>query len=185
MNTLMWRRRLLYRMHQLGPMGLLGLGFLLSAAVVWLLVIRTGEHELQGLAHKFQVRQVQLTAMNQVGHIVELSKEEKIDLFYKQFPAATRVPDLLKNVYEAAEHAELTLETGEYALLHTESDRLARYRVALPVKGSFAQIIKFMDAVLKDMPTIALESANFKRENIEDAVVSAKLVFIVFVETQP
>ena len=181
----MLRRRLFYRIHQLGPVGLLGIGLLLSAVAVWLLVVRTGEQEIQGLSQKVQARQIQLAAKNQVGSIVELSKEEKISAFYKQFPVTARVPDLLKNIFEAAEHAELSLETGEYALLHSESDRLARYRVALPVKGSFAQIIRFMDVVLKDMPTIALESANFKRENIDDAVVSAKLVFVVFVESQP
>jgi len=181
----MLRHHLFYRMHQLGPMGLLGMGLLLSAVAVWLLVVHTGEQEIQGLIQKVQARQIQLAVKNQVGHIAELSKEEKITVFYKKFPVASRVPDLLKNIYEAAEHADLNLETGEYALLHSESESLARYRVALPVKGSFAQIIKFMDTVLKDMPTIALESANFKRENIDDAVVSAKLVFIIFVESQP
>jgi Tfp pilus assembly protein PilO len=184
MNTLLWRRRLQYRMRQLGPMGLVGLALLVSAAALWMVVIRPGEQGLQRLTQKAQTRQAQLITLNQVGRVIELSPEEKIDVFYKKFPAVTQVPDLLGQIYAAAEKSGLTLETGEYALLQTETDRLARYRVALPVKGGFPQIIAFMDAVLKDLPAIALESANFKREKVDDAAVDAKLVFIVYVEPQ-
>ena len=42
-----------------------------------------------------------------------------------------------------------------------------------------------MDMVLKDNTTLALENAAFKRDKVDDAAVEAKLVFVVFVDTQP
>ena len=77
------------------------------------------------------------------------------------------------------------LETGEYAWLQTGTERLARYRITLPVKGTFKQVLGFMDIVLKDNTTLALENAAFKRDKVDDEAVEAKLVFIVFVDTQP
>jgi Tfp pilus assembly protein PilO len=182
---MLWRRQLQYRLRQLGSLGVLGLALLVAAGVLWLVLIQPGEQELVRLAAQVKTRQVELTALNTTGRVVELSKEEKIAEFYKGFPAVVQVPDQLKNIYQAADKNGLTLETGEYALLQTEADPLARYRVALPVKGTFAQILAFMDAVLKDMPSTALESANFKRDKVDDPVVDAKLVFIVFVEAKP
>ncbi|MEI8168782.1 MAG: type 4a pilus biogenesis protein PilO [Rhodoferax sp.] len=184
MNTLLWRRRLQYLLRQLGPFGLVGMCLLIAAVAMWLAIVRPGQMEQQRLVKMVETRNAQLVALKQVGRVVELSPEEKIDVFYKKFPTATQVPELLSKVYGAAQKNGLALETGEYALLQSDADRLARYRVSLPVKGAFPQLIAFMDAVLKDMPTVALESANFKREKVDDVAVDAKLVFIVFVETQ-
>jgi Tfp pilus assembly protein PilO len=185
MNTLLWRRRLQYRMHQLGPMGLLGLALLIASVALWLGLVQPAELEAQRLANRVQARQTQLATLSQTPRVAELSKEEKIDYFYKSFPAVNRVPEQLNNIYRAAGKNGLTLETGEYALLQSETDKLARYRVALPVKGSFQQVLAFMDAVLKEIPSTALESAGFKRDKVDDPAVDAKLVFIVFVEAQP
>jgi hypothetical protein len=77
------------------------------------------------------------------------------------------------------------LETGEYTWLQTGPERLARYRIALPVKGSFKQVLGFMDLVLQSNATLALENASFKRDKVDDATVEAKLVFLVYVDTQP
>lgn len=174
-----------YLLRQLGPAGLAGLGLLLLALLLGLFWIQPAEQDLQRQARKLQNQQGQLTRLRQPGRVVELSQEEQLERFYGGFPATPRVPDLLDGLYRAAAQHALELETGEYALIQNESDTLARYRVALPVKGSFAQVLSFMDASLRAMPSIALESANFKREKVDDAVVEAKLVFLVYVRARP
>jgi Tfp pilus assembly protein PilO len=114
-----------------------------------------------------------------------LNKEEQLDLFYKTFPDELQVPDLLQKMFQAASKIGLTLETAEYSLIQTGSERLVRYRVTLPLKGSFKQMLDFMDTVLKQNGAIALENASFKREKVDDAAVEAKLVFVVLVDSRP
>jgi hypothetical protein len=185
MNTLLWRRRIQFGIYRLGTMGIAGLALLLASVALWLALVEPAQRESLRLSNSVQARQVQLANLTQSVPVVELTKEEKIAYFYKSFPAVNRVTEQLKRVYKAAGKNSLTLETGEYALLQSETDKLARYRVALPVKGSFQQVLAFMGAVLKDIPSTALESVSFKRDKVDDPLVEAKLVFIIFVEVQP
>jgi hypothetical protein len=106
-------------------------------------------------------------------------------VFYNSFPVGDKVPDALKRIYRAADKQELFLETGEYSWLQTGSERLARYRVSLPVKGSFKQVLGFMDMALQDNKSLALENASFKRDKVDDDTVEAKLVFVIYADLKP
>jgi hypothetical protein len=114
-----------------------------------------------------------------------LNREEQLRVFYMNFASADKLPDTLRVLYKAAEKQGLILETGEYTRVQNAGERLARYRVGLPVKGSFKQVLSFMDLVLKDNATVALENAAFKRDKVDDAMVEAKLMFTLFVDAQP
>ena len=57
--------------------------------------------------------------------------------------------------------------------------------MALPLKGSFKQLINFVDRALKADNTVALESASFKRDKVSDDNVDARLVFVLFVDSTP
>lgn len=185
MSVVALQRQLLYRLEQLGGIGSLGLAMLLLAALGWFTVIRAGEKEWAGSHLKLEALQHQVEARSSLPLSSALNREEQLQVFYKSFPAGNKVPDALKRIYRASDKQGLTLDTGEYAWVQTGSERLARYRISLPVKGSFTQVLGFMDAVLQDNATLALENAVFKRDKVDDAAVEAKLVFVVYADTQP
>ena len=185
MNAVALQRQLQYRLAQLGSAGTLGLAMAVLAALGWFTLIRGGEKELITSQRKLTALQQQVQAKSSLPVSSALDHEEQLRVFYTSFPAANKVPDALKRIYRSADKHELMLETAEYTWLQTGSERLSRYRVALPVKGSFKQVLGFMDAVLQDNTTLALENASFKRDKVDDAAVEAKLVFVIFVDTQP
>jgi Tfp pilus assembly protein PilO len=185
MNAVALQRQLQYRLAQLGGVGTLGLVLALVAVLGWFTLIRAGEQELLTSHRKLGSLQQQVQSKSSLPVSSALDHEEQLRVFYKSFPAGDQVPDALKRIYRAADKQELMLETGEYAWLQTGAERLARYRITLPVKGTFKQVLGFMDMVLKDNSTLALENAAFKRDKVDDAAVEAKLVFVVFVDTQP
>jgi Tfp pilus assembly protein PilO len=185
MNTVALQRQFQYRLAQLGAVGTLGLVMVLVAVIGWFTVIRAGEKELANSHKKLASLQQQVQTKSSLPVSSALNHEEQLRVFYNSFPSADKVPDALKRIYRAAEKQELMLETGEYNWLQTGSDRLARYRISLPVKGSFKEVLGFMDSVLYDNPTLALENAAFKRDKVDDAAIEAKLVFVVFVDAQP
>ena len=184
MSRLSIQRQGLYRLAQLGPVGGLGLCLLLLAALGWFTVVRSGQKEWEGAHLKLAALQQQ-PSRSSLPVNSALQKEEQLQLFYQGFAKADRVPDALERIYSAAVKHQLLLETGEYNWNQNAQDRLARYRIALPVKGSFAQVLAFMDQVLQDNAQLALENASFKRDKVDDPLVEAKLVFVVFVDTQP
>ncbi len=183
MKRLFVQRQLMYRMAQLGPLGGLGLCLLLLAALGWFTVVRGGQKELGAAGSKLAA--LQQPSRSKLPVNSALQKQEQLQLFYQGFAKPNKVPDALGRIYRAADKHQLLLETGEYSWSQTAADRLARYRIALPVKGSFAQVLAFMDQVLQDNANLALENASFKRDKVDDPWVEAKLVFVVFVDAQP
>jgi Tfp pilus assembly protein PilO len=185
MNAVALQRQLQYRLAQLGGVGTMGLVMALVAILGWFTLIRAGEKELLTSHKKLVALQQQVQAKSSLPVSSALNHEEQLRVFYTSFPAANKVPDALKRIYRAAEKHELMLETAEYNWLQGGSERLLRYRISLPVKGSFKQVLGFMDAVLQDNSTLALENASFKRDKVDDAAIEAKLVFVVYVDAQP
>lgn len=179
------QRHLMHRLEQMGAVGLLGLVLIVAAVLTWFTLVQGEGKEVLKLNQGLEALRKQEAAKSSLPSNPILSQEEQLELFYKNFPDELQVPDLLKQVFEAATKSELTLETAEYSLVKTGSERLVRYRVALPVKGSFKQMLNFMDGVLKQNGAIALENASFKRDKVDDAVVEAKLVFAILVDSRP
>ena len=185
MSAVALQRQLQYRLAQLGGAGSLGLLLLLVAALGWFTLIRAGEKELAGSRLKLEALKQQIETKNRLPVSSALNREEQLQLFYKGFPAGNKVPDALKRIYRASDQYKLTLDTGEYAWVQTGTERLARYRISLPVKGTFTQVLGFMDTVLQENATLALENVIFKRDKVDDAGIDAKLVFMAYVDTQP
>jgi Tfp pilus assembly protein PilO len=184
MNWNLLRRVFWLRIQQLGTMGMAGLTLILVAVVAWFFLLQTDQRELVKLTRTLDALHVQEIQKNALPANSVLGKEEQVDIFYRAFPTEDQVPEALSQLYRAADKYELVLETGEYARSRTDADRLIRFRVMLPVKGTFKQVLAFMDRVLKD-PNMALENATFKRDKVDDEQVEAKLSFILFVNAKP
>lgn len=185
MSWVALQRQLGYRADQLGMPGLVGLALLLAALLTWFTVVQGQEAELLRLQQGLEALRQQDVAKRSLPANPILSKEEQLALFYKSFPDELQVPDVLNLVFQAANSQGLTLETTEYSLIQNGAERLVRYRVAMPVKGTFKQMLNFMDLVLKQSSAIALENASFKRDKVDEAVVEAKLVFVMLVDSRP
>lgn len=179
------QRQLGYRLEQLGISGVLGLALILAALITWFTLVKTEQFELVRLGQGLEALQRQAAEKNSLPSNPILSKEEQLGLFYKGFPDELQVPDQLKKLFHSANKHGLTLETAEYTLTQAGSERLVRYRVAIPVKGPFNQLLGFTDDVLKENSAIALENAAFKRDKVDDATVEAKLVFVLLVDSRP
>jgi hypothetical protein len=185
MNTVVLQRHVQYRLNQLGKTGAIGLILIAVAVAAWFTLVRGGEKDLVNARKRVEAVQKQLVHKSSLPVSSSLNQEEQLRVFYKNFSPAEKVPETLQHIYKAAEKQDLVLETGEYTVVVTPGERLQRYRVGLPVKGTFKQVLSFMDKVLQDNATVALENAAFKRDKVDDAVVEAKLVFTLYVDTQP
>jgi Tfp pilus assembly protein PilO len=182
MNTTLFLSRVRYGLRQLSAMGVVGLALLIAAAVLWLNLDNSARQERQSLQRRLQVIGVQLTQGDATGGDAFASQEEQLQGFYAALPSRNAIPENLKRIFRAADKNALVLNVGEYTQVQVSNERIGRYRVTFPVKGSFPQILLFIDKVLRENATIALESAAFKRDKVDDAAVEAKLVFLIFVD---
>jgi Tfp pilus assembly protein PilO len=185
MNAASLQRQIGYYRARLGPMGLLGVALLLLAVLTWFGLVRSGENEILRNQHKIEALKQQQAAKSSLPASSALNREEQLRVFYASFATAEKLPDTLKRIYQAAEKQGLVLETGEYTRVQAGAERLARFRVSLPVKGSFRQVLGLMDTVLQENNTVALENVAFKRDKVDDEAIEAKVVFLVFMDAQP
>jgi hypothetical protein len=110
-----------------------------------------------------------------------VSLKERFDEFYRYFPPRQSVPDWLGKIYNAAAMHSIRLDQGEYKLVTNTTLKLLEYKISLPVNGSYVQVKKFVAQVLNEVPTIALEELNFKREGVNTTEIKAMIVMTIYV----
>lgn len=109
---------------------------------------------------------------------------EKLEGFYALFPVQTDAAASIEKVYAAAEARGVTLPRGEYALTPEPKSGLVRYRMVLPVSGSYEQIRGFIADSLRNVPTLALDDIEFQREKIGDPQLEAKIQMTLYLAHQ-
>jgi Tfp pilus assembly protein PilO len=105
--------------------------------------------------------------------------------FYQYFPSRQSTPDWLQKIYGAAAAQAIQLSQGEYRLVPDKTGKLVGYQINLPVKGSYAQVRKFIVQVLNEVPTASLDELAFRREAIGNAEVEAKIRLTLYLRAQP
>lgn len=97
----------------------------------------------------------------------------RLDAYYDAFPKAVELPGRLQRVSELASAHALRLPRTDYrSTLETGSPLLA-VGLVIPVEASFADIYAWLDALLQEMPEVALESLVVRREDPGSDVVEA------------
>jgi Tfp pilus assembly protein PilO len=183
MNAEILGHHLRYRLAQLGTMGTLGIALILAALFMWRFVVQPEEIERLQLDQRVHQPRVEVKTQSQLDAQAKLNTEEQLRLFYANFPTEEQIPELLSGIFAAATKQGLILESGEYvAPPITPGGSFAEYRITLPVKGRFTDVMAFIDEALGKGLTVALEGASFKRPKIDDPQIEAKLVFVVFLK---
>jgi len=80
----------------------------------------------------------------------------------------------------AAQRNGLSLDKGEYRLGQDKEFRLAQYQVTFPVRGTYAQVRGFVNAVLDAVPAAALDEITLKREAIGEQNLEARVRFTLY-----
>jgi len=161
---------------RLGAPGVVGAGLLVFLAALYVSSVRPERARLEELQQELS----QAARHKAEDAARPQSGAEKLALFYGAFPDAAELPNLLGKIFVAAKDQGLRLEQGEYRVVGGADSALTRFQITLPVRGSYPQIRKFVDAALEQVPTLALDSIHFERQKVADATVEAKIRLVVY-----
>lgn len=181
MNKLGWWLRRAVAI--LGWPGGLGVALLLVALTVYGALVNAHQARLAAIKQETATLKQRIEQAAKSG-IPESGSADELKQFYRFFASGTTT-EWLDKLYAAAAAEKLELATGEYRSVADKSGKLFRYQVTLPVKGSYVQIRRFIDAALIAVPVAALDDVNFKRETIGAAQLEARIKFTLFLGTQP
>lgn len=105
---------------------------------------------------------------------------ERAAAFEAQFPQADTLPDWLERIEAASAATGVVVERTDYRVSSEAPAGLARYQIALPVKGTYTQVRAFVAALLEAVPTLVLTDIDFKRESIAAGTIDARVNVAVY-----
>jgi Tfp pilus assembly protein PilO len=112
------------------------------------------------------------------------STEQQLRTFHEFFPPVSALPDWLERIYATGRAAGIAIELGEYRLMQEQGRQLVRYQMTLPLKGTYAQIRRFIAQVLEDVPALALDDIDLKRQAIHNTALEARVRLTLFLESR-
>jgi hypothetical protein len=98
----------------------------------------------------------------------------KLAALYQALETGAQTTDLLAQLHSIGNATGVELRSADYKM-HDTPARLARYEIALPVGGSYAQIRAFLERALVEIPMLSLDQVSFRRTNPKDTQVQAEV----------
>ena len=162
--------------------GVVGLACLLAALVLQLTVGSS-------LADQRKQQQTLLAELQQrllINGAAQPARDEsaaaQLQRFYAGFPTVQTAADWLVRIQSAAQRSGIELQAGEYRLEQRSGDRLRRYAIVLPLRGSYAQIRGFVENTLSDVPLAALDDIELHRDNAASGVLDARVRLTLYLK---
>lgn len=156
----------------LGPLGCGSLVLIAVTAVVYLAAIKPLEAR-RALLDQGWERQAREPLKGQRAR-ASTAAATSIDGFYRFFERPQRTDEWLAKIYGVATAAGLSIRSAEYRL-EDSRQRLERYRVTLPVTGTYTQIRAFMEGALAEIPVLSVDQVSFHRKTRNDPRVEAQI----------
>jgi hypothetical protein len=143
---------------------------------------------VQPLAQRVQTQQAQRTParegmLDRLGDELARADSPRAQLtgFYGHFERDATLTERLARVHAIARGLKLELTRADYKLTSTPERRLDRYQMVLPIEGAYPTVRRFILEVLRQMPTLALESIQFQRKEVGEGAVGAQITFVFFI----
>lgn len=103
----------------------------------------------------------------------------------ERFPDADTLPDWLERMHAAGIAAGVAAGRAEYRLASAGEEGLARHHIALPVRGTYAQVRGFIAGLLEAVPALAIADVELRRDGIASAAVEARLNATLYLRGEP
>ena len=174
----------------LGALGGLGTALVLGCGLVYLSVLMPMGQSIKDIKQSLESLPVTPKSHLKIAQLPEQKIENNISIFKKTLPKAESLHEWLALIDQAASKQKLHLNRGDYKYNKTKQSQisddfyLSTYEITLPVTGQYAQIRQFIAQVLYLQPTLGLSDIKITRDNSLSPNVEAKLVFVLYLQSQ-
>lgn len=169
---------LVYVLRRLHWQSKLGLLFFAAGLSLLFILIPAETNHLDTLTKDYS-NITQKKAMKPVEKVPVFSVDEQ---FYAVLPAQNQVNVKIAQILEKANDSGLLIEKADYAALTASDALLHKYQIRLPVNGSYTQIRTFINQILNTQSNLALSEVNFRRDDIGTDIVSANILFTLYLK---
>jgi hypothetical protein len=90
----------------------------------------------------------------------------------------------LKSVFAVATQAGVTPEQADYRWRQDAACGCQALQLTMPVRGTYPQLRAFIDALLAEFPSLALDEISLQRESVRHPNVDARLQLTLYLRTE-
>ncbi|MEK7303123.1 MAG: hypothetical protein AAB073_08250 [Pseudomonadota bacterium] len=170
--------QLRWQIGRLGAAGKIGLGLWVATSIYFFSVVLPQETVLRKLKERAETLQTQVSSKQTSGDAEtskKMSGDQALQAFYDFFPRIDSSPFWVRELVRLAKKQGVDLSSSEYRLVNENDERLARYEMVLPAKGTYPQIRAFMADALEAVPAMAISAIAVKRENVTSEKLEVRL----------
>ena len=166
----LWRWRMARGLSAIGRMGWFGLGALLLAVGVAIF-------SLPGMFSRLDSLQAAADAERQRRAASGFTPEAPLPRLLASQASAS---DFVASMNALAQREGIKIDRIDYQLLRESGKSVLQYRADLTAQAPYLNLRAWIDAVLLDRPSVALDELIFERANGDAANVTARLRFTLF-----
>jgi len=166
--------------RRLGGWGLLALAACGLALGGYVAIVIPLQQEIVKLRQ--QATRMPITPVAQVPQVLPHERvNAELESFRTRFPGVEGLSDQLDLLFELTSQHGLAVNRADYALVEKAGGAMRRFEVTLPVRGSYAQMRAFIDALLEQLPSVAIADIQLERGKIAESQVNGNLRLVFFV----
>lgn len=161
-----------------GWQGMAGAALIAGCALAWVLAIVPMDGQVSGLRMQAAERH---ESRNRLARFAdENDPAAQLRQFYAFFTRDDTLEAWLARLYDIGEGGGLLLRQAEYTATDAGGLKLSRYRIVLPVTGTYPQLKHFLATVLAEIPILSLDQVSLRKQRPGDPAVDANLQFTLY-----
>jgi hypothetical protein len=163
----------------LGWPGIVAIGLLVMCVPFYFSTLRPLQASFDTLQLSAISNRAQMPYAPVVDHSLDMPSEQLVK-FYKFFPSEKTSPQWFELMVDIANKKGLALNHGEYAVVRDTVGQLRRFKITLPVQGTYPQIRQYLTALIEAVPSMSLENVQFERKDITDTDLQARIKLVLY-----
>lgn len=170
----------------IGLLGLLGIACLF-ASIIFVTNSIALKHNIESQQTRLAEKQLQAEQpiAEQVANTPQ-DQQAELSAFYDEFPNKSDLSSSLLLLKQKSTQHKVPLNQGryKYSLVsnNAHTSQFAKYEIKFPISGRYVNIRAFIDDVLLQLPTLALQEVHLQRETVTDKTIDADLGLVLFVK---
>lgn len=164
----------------LGYPGMAGALLLLGGAAYGLAFLLPQRHTVEVLQERIERAEHRAAALRLGTDGPLPAPPTPAEVLYAALSPSDALAPQVERIHAAAAGEQLVLLQGEYGRSEVPGTRLVRYRISLPLRGSFAQVRRFIAGACAAVPGLTLDDLQLQRQSVAEAQVDARVQFSLF-----
>jgi hypothetical protein len=168
----------------IGLPGWAGLALLAGCAGLWWGLSAPLESETQSLSVEAEQLQQQLAAAPEAVPAAD-GPRDQLKRFGQRFRSEQAIAPALRRLHALARRHDVTIEQAEFKFVSEAAEPLARYTILLPASAEYPSLRRFSRDLLRELPGLALEEVNLRRDDPATSRIQAQLRLVLFLTKTP